>query len=313
MKEVAVVIGWGWDWERIKPLIVALEETREFRFQVYVSGSALCKRAGAPVRLISETFRRPTATVAMYSELLKENRPEEAVMRASSGLLRIMRRRKPHILLTFGTDASQLAAAFAATALHIPQIHIIRGEERYSDERYSTAVLKLAKRRIEADFLYVTGRMSPSTDEAICVIEPYCERHPDRLIEVSTDILLSTGKNVLFVCAFADKASLRGIRRTDISTVIRYLDYRTFLRRLPEAELLLTNTEAAFLEARLCGTPAVHIRSSTRVNLDRVKENLSSAIKGVKRERFSLDIHWDTNTVLRALKKTSSGYKSRQL
>jgi len=314
LKKVAITIGWGWDWERIKPLIVGLEETGEFRFQVYVSGSALCARAGAPVRLISGHFHKPDATVAMFSELAGENRPGEAVIRASRGLLRVIRRKKPHILLTFGTDITQLAAAFAATALKIPHIHIIRGEEKvHPDERYTKAILSLSNRTTETRFLHTTGEANPTRGKAICVVEPYSERHPADIIRVFSEVLLGCGKEVLFVCAFADKSALRRIRKSEEATVLRHLEYEEFLNELPDAEFLLTNTETALIEARLSGTPAVYIRSGGGLSRESVETELSSALEGRKEKTSRLRILWDVPAVAAQLRKLTSGYESRGL
>ena len=314
MKKVAVTVGWGWDWERMKPLIVGLEETGEFRFQVYVSGSALCRHAGAPVRLISEQFRKPDATVAMFSELAEGSRPEEAVIRASRGLLRVMMRKKPHILLTFGTDPTQLAVAFAAVALKIPHIHIIRGEEKaHPNERYTKALLSLPNRTIETEFLRPVEEANPTQGRVICVVEPYSERHPADIIRVFSEVLLESGKEVLFVCAFADKSALRRIRESEKARVLRHLGYEEFLNELPNAEFLLTNTETAFIEARLSGTPAAYIRSGGRLSKERVETELSSALERREKKTSRLIIVWNVPALVAQLQRLSSGYESRGL
>ena len=250
MLEAALVVDNGRDICRLRPLWEQVPEG--WALWIVATGEAVRGEAGSAVRILTAATPR-VRTVAMFE---KNRQWEEAVAVAVHGFVAVLRRLGVRVILTYGPTAGGLAAAIAAKLLAIPQLHITRGDEDHPF-RATSLLPKLAATTIPGpSFIPQPARTTPK-DGLLCLLDPYNTTKYRRLYERVHTLLSEYKGSITLVCPAFDKLALRPLRALPTLIHKRCMDYEGLLEALAAAELFVTNTEVAHLEARVCGVPTL--------------------------------------------------------
>lgn len=219
---------------------------------IVATGEAVRGEAGAAVREVTAQIPR-VRVVSMFEE---GRSWEEAVASAVRGCVAVLERLGVRVVITYGPTAGSLAAAFAAKILAVPHIHILRGDENHPF-RATEIVHKIATKTLSGPRFSTTPLKQEPQTFLFCLIDPYNTTKRKRLYLKTYEILKEANHKILFVCPDYDKLAMRPIREMGNIIHKRFVSYKEMVGFLEKASLFVTNTEVAFLEARVCGVPVV--------------------------------------------------------
>lgn len=143
---ICIATGTRADYGLLYWLMRDLKEHPDFQLSIIASAMHLAPQFGETVRFIRQDGFEIDATVACLDEDDSDVGMGRAYVRATDGFLTALGKLKPDLLIVLGDRFEALAAATAATFLHIPIGHIHGGEVTLGaiDEVFRHAITKMA-------------------------------------------------------------------------------------------------------------------------------------------------------------------------
>jgi len=267
-----------------------------WRLWFVATGEAVRGEAGSAVRELTRISRN----VRVVSMFEAERNWEDSLAVATRGMVAVLRRLAVRVVITYGPTAGGLAASFASQLLAIPHLHILRGDEDHPF-RATKVIPKLASKVVQGPDFIAVPQQTPPNRTALCLVDPYNTTKYRRLYANLHSALAGLNSPIVFVCPHFDKLALRKIRRMQNLTHRKCVPYPELLSLLTCASIFVTNTEVAYLEARVCGVPTIL-----------VDEWGQRRIEGG--ERFGVEARWENvREVWEAAEGLRMGIESRGL
>ncbi|OCW56999.1 UDP-N-acetylglucosamine 2-epimerase [Hoeflea olei] len=143
---ICIATGTRADYGLLYWLMRDLRDHPRFKLQIIASAMHLAPQFGETIRFIRDDGFEIDATVPCLDEDDSDAGMGRAYVRATDGFLAALERLKPDLLLVLGDRFEALAAATAATFLHIPVAHAHGGEVTLGavDEVFRHAITKMA-------------------------------------------------------------------------------------------------------------------------------------------------------------------------
>lgn len=145
MKRIAVVLTARSSWAKLEPVCRALRTKSEIRLGIVVCGSALLDRYGAVVDVVEdEGYDVTDRLYTVYEGSTLETGAKETGA-LTNDLAVVLSRLRPDGVVVCADRHEVLAAATAASYLHLPLVHLQGGERSGSvDDKVRDAVTHLA-------------------------------------------------------------------------------------------------------------------------------------------------------------------------
>jgi len=249
---VALVVDCGRDIGRLRPLWQQVPNG--FRMWFVATGEAVLGEAGSAVRELTAHSDR-VRTVAMFD---KGRGWAESVGTAVRGMVSVLRRLGIRGVVTYGATAGAVAAAFAAKLLAIPHLHILRGDEDHSFCNTHLAAT-LASKTLRGPRFIRQKPLRKTASYILCLIDPFNTLKFKRLYETARDVLAEQDGEKILICAERDNLALRPLKKLPNLVHRKAVLYNELLSALEKAQVFVTNTETAFLEAKACGTGVIFV------------------------------------------------------
>ncbi|MEG1060581.1 MAG: UDP-N-acetylglucosamine 2-epimerase [Oscillospiraceae bacterium] len=335
---VSVVTGTRAEFGLLRPIMDRIADDRSLSLQLVVTGAHLCEALGCTVNEIEQTG----LPIAAKIDILK-NRPDTetaiAISRAVESFYNFWKSNRPDLVLLLGDRYETFAAATAAATSDIPIAHIGGGDttEGAKDEFFRHCITKMSalhfaicersRRRIiqlgeQPSAVFNTGSsgaqnilsISPidkselSADIGFDMSEPFllCTLHPETLGDISprrcAEILLAAtekcGMPILFTAANADEGgtqindSIERYCRCHVGArLVQSLGVKRYLSAMRYCAAVVGNSSSAIVETPSLKKPSV---------------NIGDRQKGRETGANNIDVPWNCDKILQALKKAVS-------
>jgi len=170
---ICIATGTRADYGLLYWLMRDLQDHPDFELSTIASAMHLAPQFGETIRFIRQDGFEIDATVACLDEDDSDVGMGRAYVRATDGFLAALDQLKPDLLIVLGDRFEALAAATAATFLHIPIGHIHGGEVTLGaiDEVFRHAITKMAHLHFTAaeDYRRRVIQMGEAPDRAFNV------------------------------------------------------------------------------------------------------------------------------------------------
>jgi len=294
LHEVALVVDCGRDIGRLRLLWQQVPEG--FRVWFVATGEAVMGEAGSAVRELTAHSER-VRTVAMFDE---GRGWAESVGTAVRGTVSVLGRLGVRGVVTYGATAGAVAAAFAAKLLALPHLHILRGDEDHPFCNTHLAAL-LASKTLRGPRLIRQQPLQKTASYTLCLLDPFNTLKFKRLYKTAYDVLAEQEGEKILICAERDNLALRPLKKLPNLLHRKAVSYDELLSALEKAQVFVTNTEVAFLEAKACGIGVIFVDEWGR-----------RLIRGG--ERSTIGVVWDgVEDVWRVLASFKLGVERRGL
>jgi UDP-N-acetylglucosamine 2-epimerase (hydrolysing) len=142
MKKVLFVTGTRADFGKLKPLMLAVNGSSEFRCTVFVTGMHTLERYG---RTQNEVFRCGFQNIHVFHNQISFEPMDQILANTVSGLSRFIHENRPDLIVAHGDRVETLAAAIVGALNNILTAHIEGGERSGTvDELIRHSVTKLS-------------------------------------------------------------------------------------------------------------------------------------------------------------------------
>ena len=150
MKTIGVVTTSRADYGIYRPILEKIQSQRQFKLQLFVSGTHLSRKFGRTITAIEKDGFPIAARIPIPVDSDSPQDMARSMGRCTQGfaqaLARLPKLRRPDIVLVLGDRYEMFAAAAAIVPFNIPLAHLHGGESTYGaiDENFRHAITKLS-------------------------------------------------------------------------------------------------------------------------------------------------------------------------
>lgn len=142
MKKILFLTGTRADYGKLKPLMIAVEESKDFECHIFVTGMHTLKEFGDTK---SEIFKDKFKNIQVYMNQIIEEPMDLVLANTINGFSRYIRELKPDLIVIHGDRVEALAGAISGAINNILVAHIEGGELSGTiDESIRHSISKLA-------------------------------------------------------------------------------------------------------------------------------------------------------------------------
>jgi GDP/UDP-N,N'-diacetylbacillosamine 2-epimerase (hydrolysing) len=119
------------DYSRFKPILDVIKKSKDLEYELIVTGSHLLKKHGYTINEIKKDNFKIHYQIKNFSNTLKINGGESMIVGIGKILIsisKIIKKSKPHVILTGFDIGGNFALTIAGAHLNIPVVHIQGGE-----------------------------------------------------------------------------------------------------------------------------------------------------------------------------------------
>lgn len=327
MRKILIVTERRADYSRFKPILKLLSKDNRFKYDLAVTGTHLLEKSGKTINEIIEDGFSIDFKFQMFSE---DQDSPGSMVRALAVCLHeityVIEKSKPDIILSGFDIAANLAITIAGAHMNIPVAHIQGGEVtgtidesiRHSMSKFShyhfaansDAVSRLVKMGEEPDKVFDVG--CPSIDALLAVkddkliYEKYklkkefllVLQHPVTTefgessfqIKQTINAVLNSGIDSLFILPNND-AGYSPISKAVKNSGVKYIEtlpLEDYVNLMKRSKALVGNSSSGIHETNIFNVPTI---------------NIGSRQNGRLRSNNVIDVGYDENEILHAIKK----------